>query len=154
MTRERDRVGFISLILGLVKVGFLENLLSRPILHGYVSAAACIILIGQLDKLLGFKVPQSEWRKLIAVFQNISKTNYYSFGIGAVSLAIILAYDEVKSRIGKYIPIVKFVPMALFIVIGSTLVVYYTGWSVDQKVAILVRNQIAIYSRIGSLTQR
>jgi MFS superfamily sulfate permease-like transporter len=41
------RVGLFTLAFGLLRVGFLDSLISRPILDGFVSASAAIIIIEQ-----------------------------------------------------------------------------------------------------------
>lgn len=131
-------VGIFTLLLGITRVGFLDNLMSRPILHGFVSASAAIILVGQLDTFLGFHVPQLEWKKIYGVIQNIQLTNWYSFGIGATCIVVIIVLDSfIKKKLRNKIKVLRYVPTPLLIVATSTLVVYLTGWE-DKGVAILV----------------
>ena len=84
------RVGLFTLVLGIFRVGFLDNLISRPILHGFVSASAAIILVEQLDTFLGFHVSEQEWEKIIGVAENLDLINWYSTGIGLCCLVVIL----------------------------------------------------------------
>ena len=135
-------MGVISLLLGIFRVGFLDNLLSRPILHGYVSASACIIMVGQLDKLLGFSVSQQEWGKLVGVIENIDQTNYYSLGIGLTCLVILLVTDFIKRHFGRYLGPFRLLPVPLIIVIATTLLVYFTGWAETEGVRVLVSREI------------
>ncbi len=46
-------MGAIQLMLGIFRMGFLVNFLSRPVISGFTSAAALIIGINQLKHLLG-----------------------------------------------------------------------------------------------------
>ena len=84
-------MGIFTLTLGILRVGFLDNLISRPILHGFVSASAAIIFVGQLDTFLGFHVSEQEWEKIIGVAENLDLINWYSTGIGCISIIVILA---------------------------------------------------------------
>ncbi len=65
--RAIDLAGVITIMAGLLciagaaaRLGFLTDLLSRPIRIGYMNGIAVIILAGQLPKLLGFTVPSTE----------------------------------------------------------------------------------------------
>jgi len=46
--------GVLQLVMGLLKMGFVTRLLSHPVLSGFTSASALIILIGQMKHVLGF----------------------------------------------------------------------------------------------------
>jgi SulP family sulfate permease len=52
-------LGIVYLIMGLLRLGFVVNYLSRAVLEGYVKAAALIIAISQINSLLGIAVPRS-----------------------------------------------------------------------------------------------
>ncbi|MGY8825143.1 MAG: SulP family inorganic anion transporter [Candidatus Latescibacterota bacterium] len=51
-------VGMIKLIMGLLRFGFLADLLSHAVVSGYTSAAALVILADQFRNLLGVPVPR------------------------------------------------------------------------------------------------
>ncbi|MEO1173488.1 MAG: SulP family inorganic anion transporter, partial [Myxococcota bacterium] len=53
-------VGVLQLLMGLARLGFLVNFLSRPVLSGFTSAAALIIGLSQLQHLLGYDIPRSD----------------------------------------------------------------------------------------------
>src|SRR5580693_6188372 len=46
----------IMILAAVAKLGFIANLISKPTMIGYMNGLALTILIGQLPKLLGFKV--------------------------------------------------------------------------------------------------
>ena len=52
-------VGSIQLLLGFLRMGFLVNFLSKPVISGFTSAAAIIIIFSQLKNLLGIRVQES-----------------------------------------------------------------------------------------------
>lgn len=49
-------IGALHLLFGLLRLGGIVSLLSRPVLSGFVSAAAVLIMVSQLDALLGISV--------------------------------------------------------------------------------------------------
>lgn len=49
-------VGAVCLVAWLARLGFLANLLSRPVLVGYMAGIAIIMIVGQLEKLTGIPV--------------------------------------------------------------------------------------------------
>ena len=52
-------MGAIQLLLGSLKLGFLVNFLSKPVISGFTSAAAIIIALSQLNHILGIDLPRS-----------------------------------------------------------------------------------------------
>lgn len=49
--------GLLSILAGLARIGFVTDLLSKPIRYGYLNGIAITLLITQLPKMLGFSVP-------------------------------------------------------------------------------------------------
>ena len=54
-------VAIIQFIMGVVKLGFLVNFLSHPVLAGFTSAAAIVIGFSQLKHLMGVNIPRTEY---------------------------------------------------------------------------------------------
>lgn len=54
-------VGVIQLAMGLLRLGFLADLLSRPVITGFTAAAAVVIAASQLGPLLGVELGRSEF---------------------------------------------------------------------------------------------
>ncbi len=62
-------VGGIQILLGLLRFGFIVNLLSRPVIFGFMSAAAITIALSQLTVLSGIEIPRTAG--VIAIVQQI-----------------------------------------------------------------------------------
>jgi len=93
-------VGLICTSAGVLKLGFVADLLSRPIRVGYLAGLAVTIFVGQLPKLLGFSVDaEGLLRELAATWQGLDQTNLYALAIGLVDLALILGLKRRRSRI-------------------------------------------------------
>lgn len=85
--------GAVCVLAGIARLGFVTELLSKPIRYGYMNGIALTVLISQLPKLFGFKIeadgPLSNlWSVVTAVTDG--RTNWTSFVVGAGTLAVIL----------------------------------------------------------------
>ncbi|MGI9625454.1 MAG: SulP family inorganic anion transporter, partial [Longimicrobiales bacterium] len=103
-------VGLIQLGMGLLKLGFVVNLLSHPVLSGFTSAAALIIATSQLPNLLGVDVPRGE-RPYDALLEAVRSSPNMSGITVAVGLAAILLSITIKRRFPR-LP----VPMVVVVV--------------------------------------
>ncbi len=110
-------VGVIQILLGFFRMGFLVNFLSTPVISGFTSAAALIIIFSQLKHLLGVSIEKSnQFHELIInAVQKLPETNMYDFAIGALGIAIILFLKKVNKRI----------PSILLVVVLGVLAVYF-----------------------------
>ncbi|WP_445143525.1 SulP family inorganic anion transporter [Dyella sp. Tek66A03] len=91
--------GLFCIVLGLLRLGFITELLSKPIRYGYMNGIALTVLISQLPKLFGVSIDsQGPLRDLLNLGKAIAagQTNWYSFAVGAVSLLIILSLKRFK----------------------------------------------------------
>jgi high affinity sulfate transporter 1 len=93
-------VGLLCAFAGVLRLGFVADLLSRPIRVGYLAGLAVTIVVGQLPKLLGFSVDaEGLLQELGATWHQRDQTNVYALAIGVVDLAIILGLKYRHSRI-------------------------------------------------------
>lgn len=86
--------GLTCIVAGLLRLGFITELLSKPIRYGYMNGIALTVLISQTPKLFGISVdgdgPGREvWLLLQALLDG--QANWFSFAVGAGTLALILA---------------------------------------------------------------
>src|SRR5438093_12563378 len=91
--------GVVCVGAGLARLGFITELLSKPIRYGYMNGIALTVLLSQVPKLFGFSVPgdslpQRAWGFLQAVAAG--KTNWIALAVGAGTLAVILALRRIK----------------------------------------------------------
>ncbi|MGF0316349.1 SulP family inorganic anion transporter [Nocardia fluminea] len=88
-------VGLILLVGGFLRLGFVTELLSKPIRLGYLNAIALIVVVGQLPKLLGFSVDATG---VLAEIAEIGQAAVHSdidpvaAAIGLGTLAVIVAF--------------------------------------------------------------
>ena len=149
-------VGAIEVVMGLLRLGFLVNFLSRSVTSGFISGAAVIIGFSQVKHLLGLKIPATEsFSELVTlIIRNLSQTNWLTLALGIASVGILVYFNrplvkQLKQRgwIDRQIlPISKSAP--LVVVILGTLLVW--GLHLDRVAGIKVVGNIP--AGLSSLT--
>jgi SulP family sulfate permease len=94
-------MGFLQVVFGFFKLGFLVNFLSRPVISGFTSAAALIIGLNQLKHLLGIQIIRDNriHTLVIDAFQQIKEINWLTFAIGAASILILVFLKRLTTKI-------------------------------------------------------
>lgn len=85
--------GLVCIVAGIARLGFITELLSKPIRYGYMNGIALIVLLSQIPKLLGFSVPaKGPLRQAWGIVDKVlaGNTNLTAFAIGGGTLALIL----------------------------------------------------------------
>ena len=85
--------GVVCILAGVARLGFVTELLSKPIRYGYMNGIALTVLISQLPKFFGFSVEDDgPLRELWAIGSLVvdGKSNWAAFAIGAGTLAVVL----------------------------------------------------------------
>ncbi len=120
--------GAACILAGLAKLGFITELLSKPIRYGYMNGIALSVIVSQIPKLLGFSVDaegplHALWATGDAVWAG--KTNWTAFAVGAATLVVIFLLRG------------KRVPGVLIAVVGATVVVGALDLAARAGVAVL-----------------
>ncbi|HIJ80724.1 MAG TPA: SulP family inorganic anion transporter [Desulfuromonadales bacterium] len=108
--------GLLCILAGVARLGFITDLLSKPIRYGYLNGIAVTLLVGQLPKMLGFSVPGGSLvDSADGLLRGITegRVNATAAIIGFCCLAVIAAS---RFRAPK-------LPGVLLAVVGSTLAV-------------------------------
>jgi high affinity sulfate transporter 1 len=85
--------GVVCIAAGLAGLGFITELLSKPIRHGYMNGIALTVMLSQIPKLLGFSMAApGPGRQAWGIVQGVlaGRTNVAVLAIGAGTLALIL----------------------------------------------------------------
>ncbi len=89
--------GAFCILAGIARFGFVTDLLSKPIRYGYLNGIALTVLVGQLPKILGFKVTGDnlidETGSLIRGILN-HQTNRTALVIGSVCIVVIISFKR------------------------------------------------------------
>ena len=94
-------VGCIQIIVGAFRLGFIVNFLSKPVLTGFITAAALIIAFNQFKGLLRIDINRNnQVQKLFyEIFKEISTLHWNSFLIGGISVLIIYGLRRINKKI-------------------------------------------------------
>ena len=101
--------GTVCILAGIARLGFVTELLSKPIRYGYMNGIALTVLISQLPKLFGFSIEgEGPLRSLWAIAGAIleGRTNWVAFGVGLGTLMTILLLRDHKRLPGILIAVV------------------------------------------------
>ena len=116
-------MGLTQLLLGVIRMGFITNLLARPVISGFTSAAALIIGLNQLKYLIGVDIEKSNQVVSIVInaVKSIEFTHLPTLIIGIAGIVLIKSLKKFAPK----------VPGALMAVVLGILVVSFMG--LDQK---------------------
>ena len=136
--------GVLILACGLFRLGFLSQLLSRPVVSGFISGSAVLIVISQVRFLLGVNVSgATTWQLIHSLYENISQARPITMLIGGVALLVLysarLWLSKALGRTGlssqKAGILVSLMP--LIVVVLATLIVVELDLDRKQGVAVV-----------------
>ncbi len=102
--------GIVCVAAGLARLGFITELLSKPIRYGYMNGIALTVLLSQIPKLLGFSIDAGgPGQQVVAIGRAVfaGQTNAATFAIGAGALALILILKRRPQLPGILIAVVS-----------------------------------------------
>jgi high affinity sulfate transporter 1 len=109
--------GLLCIAAGLARLGFVTELLSKPIRYGYMNGIALTVLVSQLPKLFGFSVEAEGPLQALAAFaQGVmdGRTNGVALAVGVGTLAVILLLQGSRRVPGILVAVV-----AAAVVVGT-----------------------------------
>lgn len=110
--------GLLMVIGGSMRMGFIVNFFSRPILIGFLNGIALSIIAGQLGKLLGIAVVNRDFLpSLLELVKRVGETHVISLAVGAVTLAALILTRRFAPR----------APAALIALLVAGLGVFLSG---------------------------
>ncbi|HEY3517185.1 MAG TPA: sulfate permease [Gammaproteobacteria bacterium] len=122
--------GLACIAIGLLRIGFVTELLSKPIRYGYMNGIALTVLISQLPKLFGFSIDDKlgPLRELMEIGKAIvgGQANWTAFAVGAATLVAILLLKPYKR-----------IPGLLIAVVGATVAVGVLNLDAAAGVSVL-----------------
>jgi high affinity sulfate transporter 1 len=121
--------GLVCMLIGVFRLGFVTELISKPIRYGYMNGIALTVLISQTPKLFGFSVNGvGPLRDLVRIAQGVTggQVNWTSFAVGISTLAAIFLLKPFKR-----------IPGLLLAVVAATIVVDVLDLSATAGVKVL-----------------
>lgn len=110
--------GVLQLSLGMLRLGFIVNFVSHSVIVGFSTAAGVLIVLRQLNPLLGLSLPNGDVASgLVNTLFGLPQTELLTAAIGAGSMALIVLLRRINPRL----------PGSLIAVLVSTAAVYLLG---------------------------
>ncbi|GAB1318357.1 hypothetical protein MFIFM68171_08567 [Madurella fahalii] len=142
--------GAMVFIAGVARLGFLDSVLSRPFLRGFISAIGVVITVDQLIPELGLNKladrahvgHSSSVEKLGFIFKNLDQVHSLTAAVAGTSFVIIMVCREIKRRMQPRYPGVAYVPDRFIVVVLSAFLAYWFQWD-EAGVAVLGKVEAA-----------
>ncbi|KAH7035905.1 sulfate transporter family-domain-containing protein [Microdochium trichocladiopsis] len=143
--------GATVFIMGLTRLGYLESVLSRPFLRGFISAIGLVIFIDQMTPTLGLAAAakahqdvahKTTWDKMVFLTTHLTEAHQLSAIIGIVCFVIVMVLREVKRRLQPRYPGVAYFPDRLIVVVLSAILAWQLDWE-GQGVEVLGKVEAA-----------
>ena len=117
-------VGCIQLLMGVFRLGFIVNFLSKPVITGFTSAVAFIIGLNQFRNLLGVNFIQSDQIQVVIgdVLSKLANYNLHTTIIGLIAVFLIIGLRKINKKI----------PNALLVIILGIMIMKYFGIKFDD----------------------
>jgi sulfate permease, SulP family len=93
-------VGSILVLAGLLRLGFVANFISEPVLIGFKAGIGIVIVVDQIPKLLGVHFDKGPYffRNLFALFKSIPDTSMITLAVGIVMIVVLVAMEHYVPR--------------------------------------------------------
>lgn len=137
--------GAVIFIAGLTRLGFLDSVLSRPFLRGFISAIGFVILVDQLipemglthlAKHVGGVSHGSSMDKIVFLVENVKHAHKLTCAVAFGSFVIIMICRELKRRLQPRFPSVAYVPDRFIVVVLSAVFTWTFSWD-EQGLQVL-----------------
>jgi SulP family sulfate permease len=83
--------GLMVLGFGFLRLGFLSNLLSRPVVGGFISGSALLILLSQIKVVLGIQVSATDnWGQVVSIVEQLPLAHASTLALGGIGFIVLL----------------------------------------------------------------
>ncbi|MGE0817191.1 MAG: SulP family inorganic anion transporter [Candidatus Nanopelagicales bacterium] len=104
----------VLLVMAVARLGFLADLISQPVLAGFLSGVGVSLIIGKLPDVLGIPASGSTWNKLVDTVTGLGSINWWSAALGLGVVAVMIG----ALRIPAAVPAALF-GLIVFSVLGN-----------------------------------
>jgi sulfate permease, SulP family len=92
-------VGAVLVLASLLRLGFVANFISEPVLIGFKAGIGLVIVLDQVPKLLGIHFEKGSFvHNLLAIVQAIPDTSAVTLAVGAVTVVLLVATERLFPR--------------------------------------------------------
>jgi SulP family sulfate permease len=88
-------VGALLVVARLMKLGFVANFISTPVLTGFKAGIGMVIVLDQMPKLLGIHITkQGFFADLVSIVNHLPSTSLLTLGVGAMTFAVLIGMEQ------------------------------------------------------------
>jgi high affinity sulfate transporter 1 len=92
-------VGGILAVASVLRLGFVANFISEPVLVGFKAGIGLVIVVDQIPKLLGIHIDKGPFLKnIFAIFSHLPETSIPTLLLALVAIAILLGFEHFIPR--------------------------------------------------------
>jgi SulP family sulfate permease len=88
-------VGILLLLAGVLRLGFVADFISAPVLTGFKAGIGLVIVLDQVPKLLGVHIAkQGFFQDLLTLARHVPETSLLTLAVGAATLLVLVGMDR------------------------------------------------------------
>ena len=88
-------VGLVLVAARILRLGFVANFISAPVLTGFKAGIGLVIVLDQVPKLLGIHIHKTGFfRDLVSVAQHLPDSSLATVGVAAVTLLVLIGMEK------------------------------------------------------------
>ncbi len=93
-------VGAILVLASVVRLGFIANFISEPVLIGFKAAIGLVIITDQIPKILGIHFPKASFlHNVLAIFHGVPEASLPTLSVGIVTMALLVGIEHFLPRL-------------------------------------------------------
>ncbi|KAF2650595.1 sulfate permease [Lophiostoma macrostomum CBS 122681] len=141
-------MGIYALVIGLFKLGFLLEFVSIPVLHGFISAAGIVIMLGQIPSLFGVDVGSGTGTIIHDLFAQIPKFDGPTVGVGFGGILLLYLMQKMGQKWGKQYKVVWYLALAR----SAVVLILFTGisYAVNKDINLAKDDPLWALSKVKS----
>ena len=90
-------VGAFLLLVSLLKLGFIANFISAPVLTGFKAGIGLVIVVDQIPKLLGVHIDKGSFiQNVFSIVQHAHETSFWTLVLGIATLGLLAALERFR----------------------------------------------------------
>jgi SulP family sulfate permease len=88
-------VGVILILAGVLRLGFVANFISAPVLTGFKAGIGLVIVLDQVPKLLGIHIHKQDFfRDIVSIAQQVPETSLATLAVAAATLLLLIGMER------------------------------------------------------------
>jgi high affinity sulfate transporter 1 len=92
-------VGGVLLLASLLRLGFVANFISEPVLIGFKAGIGLVIIVDQVPKILGIHFTKGSFPHNVAeVFRGLGHVSWPTLGVGLATMGVLIAIERFRPR--------------------------------------------------------